>query len=305
MDRSRTTKDEYEIAMLRHANKVTNNAHLDVMKEARNATNEQELAAVFVKTCMACGCGEMAYHPIMASGTSAATLHYIHNNAPLDESGNGFKGKRPLNMLVDAGCEYRCYCADVTRSFPISGTFSKESREIYSIVYEMQKHCFSLIKAGMVWDDVHAAAHKVAIAGLLQLGILKGDADEIFKNRTSVAFFPHGLGHYLGMDTHDVGGFANYEDPDPMFRYLRVRGNVPADAVITNEPGVYFCRFIIGPYLKDDTHGKYIDEGVLERYWQVGGVRIEDDVLVKEDGYENLTNTIKEIDELEKLIQGM
>lgn len=102
----------------------------------------------------------------------------------------------------------------------------------------MQLECIKILKEGVVWDDVHELAHRIAIDGLLELGILKGDKDEIFKSRTSVAFFPHGLGHYLGMDTHDTGGNANYADKDTMFRYLRVRGKLPAGSVITVEPGV-------------------------------------------------------------------
>jgi Xaa-Pro dipeptidase len=95
-----------------------------------------------------------------------------------------------------------------------------------------------MLKAGAFWDNIHLTAHELAIEGLLKLGILKGDKEEILKARTSVAFFPHGLGHYLGMDTHDTGGHADYADKDSMFRYLRVRGNVPAGSVITVEPGV-------------------------------------------------------------------
>jgi len=103
-----------------------------------------------------------------------------------------------------------------------------------------------MLKEGVVWDDVHLQAHKIAIEGLLALGILKGDKEEILKLRTSVAFFPHGLGHYLGMDTHDTGGHPNYADKDPMFQYLRVRGQLPAGSIITVEPGVSFlfvCHF--------------------------------------------------------------
>lgn len=102
----------------------------------------------------------------------------------------------------------------------------------------MQHEAMKLIKAGVLWDDVHLRAHEVAIEGLLQLGILKGDKEEIMKARTSVAFFPHGLGHYLGMDTHDVGGRPNPKDEDPLFRYLRLRRKVPAGSVVTVEPGV-------------------------------------------------------------------
>ena len=176
---------------------------------------------------------------------------------------------------MDAGAEWECYCADVTRTIPLLGQFDRDSESIYVIVQSMQDACFKMLKAGMRWDDVHIRAHEVAIEGLLALGLLKGNKEDIMKARTSVAFFPHGLGHYLGMDTHDCGGNANYEDPDPMFRYLRVRGSVPEGAVITVEPGIYFCRFIIEPYLEDDKHNAFIDQDVLAKYWDVGGVRIE------------------------------
>lgn len=95
-----------------------------------------------------------------------------------------------------------------------------------------------MLKAGVLWDDIHLEAHKIAIEGLLKLGILRGDKEDILKSKTSVAFFPHGLGHYLGLDTHDTGGRANYNDTNPLFKYLRVRGRLPARSVITVEPGV-------------------------------------------------------------------
>lgn len=141
-------------------------------------------------------------------------------------------------MLLDAGGEYRCYAADITRTFPIRGRFSGESRGVYDVVLRMQEACMEMLREGVLWDDVHATAHKVAIEGLLGMGILKGGKEEILESRTSVAFFPHGLGHYLGMDTHDTGGHPNYEDQDPMFKYLRVRGRLPAGSIITVEPGV-------------------------------------------------------------------
>lgn len=102
----------------------------------------------------------------------------------------------------------------------------------------MQEVSINMLKEGVAWDDVHLAAHKVAIEGLLKIGILQGDKEDILKTRTSVAFFPHGVGHYLGMDTHDSGGHPNYDDKDPMFRYLRLRGNLPAGSIVTVEPGV-------------------------------------------------------------------
>lgn len=262
----RVTKSPYEIALIRKANAISTVAHVNVMKAAPKAKNETDFEAVFIKSCLERNAKHQAYHSIVAAGENGATLHYVNNDAPITNQNL---------LLLDAGCEIDCYCSDITRTYPISGSFSEESLGIYKIVLEMQHQCIAALKAGVLWDDVHELAHKIAIEGLLKLGILKGSAEEILKSRTSVAFFPHGLGHYLGMDTHDTGGNPNYKDTDSMFRYLRVRGPLPAGSVITVEPGIYFCRFIIEPYLENPEQAKYIDKGVLEKYWSVGGVRIE------------------------------
>ena len=246
---------------------MSTEAHIATLQAIKHAGNEQELQARFLERCIALGCKEQAYSGIFGSGANAATLHYQANDQPLS-------GRR--NLLVDAAAEWECYCADVTRTMPLhAGGFDKESESIYIIVQSMQAACFQMLHAGVQWEDVHTRAHEVAVEGLLALGLLRGDKKEIVQARTSVAFFPHGLGHYLGMDTHDCGGNPNYEDPDPMFKYLRTRGRLPEGSVITVEPGVYFCRFIVEPYLKDEKHAKYIDQDVLDRYWDVGGVRIE------------------------------
>lgn len=276
VEECRVTKDEYEVALICKANAVSTVAHTAVLKAVKHASNERELEAIFLERCIANGCREQAYHGIFASGTNAATLHYQKNDEDLT-------GR--LNLLLDAGGEWRCYGSDITRTFPINGKFTKESREIYDIVLRMQRECTGMLKEGVLWDDVHARAHDIAIEGLLDIGILKGDKHNIFTNRTSVAFFPHGLGHYLGMDTHDTGGHANYADTDPMFRYLRVRGKLPAGCVITVEPGIYFCGFILEPYLKDEVHSKYIDVEVLKRYLSVGGVRIEGEYSLHAEGF--------------------
>ncbi|KAK4118146.1 hypothetical protein N657DRAFT_651593 [Parathielavia appendiculata] len=291
----RVVKDEYELAMIAKANVISSKAHLAVMEKVKHAKNERELEAVFLSSCISAGARNQAYHGIFAGGRAAATLHYVHNNAPL-------AGK--LNLLLDAGAEWNCYASDITRTFPINGKFTKESRAIYDIVLKMQLECIAALKEDVLWDDMHLLAHKVAIDGLLELGVLRGDKDEILANRTSVAFFPHGLGHYLGMDTHDTGGNPNYADKDTMFRYLRVRGRVPAGSVVTVEPGIYFCSFIIEPFLKDPKHAKHIDAEVLEKYWDVGGVRIEDNVVITKVGAENLTPALKDPDEIERIISS-
>lgn len=294
IEECRVVKDNYEIAMIRKANDVSAIAHKAVLAAAHKANNERQLAAIFVERCTAHGCFNQAYSPIVASGTDASTLHYVRNDKHIDSG--------TLNLLLDAGAEYSVYAADVTRTFPINGKFTPESKNIYSIVLDMQMQCMGMLKAGVHWDDVHTHAHKVAIDGLLKIGILKGDPKDILAARTSAGFFPHGLGHYLGMDTHDTGGHRNMEETDSLFRSLRVRRVLPAGAVITVEPGVYFCRFILEPMLNEEAHSKYIDADVLEKYWQVGGVRIEDDVLITDKGFENLTDVPRAVEEIEALM---
>lgn len=172
-----------------------------------------------------------------------------------------------------------------------------------------------MLTEGVYWEDVQLKAHEVATKGLIHLGILKGEEKTIFLARTSAAFFPHGVGHYLGMDTHDTGGRPNFADKDPFFRYLRIRGQLPAGSVVTVEPGVrspvinyllyltnsqlYFCRFIIESYMDDTIHASFINSEVLNKYWDVGGVRIEDNILITSSGFENLTTTVKNVEEME------
>ena len=257
IEECRVVKDEYEVALIAKANSVSGAAHRAVMEGARKADNESVLEGTFIGRCIEQRAKEQSYHGIFAAGRAAATLHYDANDKPL-------AGKQ--NLLVDAGAEWQCYAADIvstpflydiqvlagrlrigglltvtqTRTFPLSGKFTPESRAIYDIALRMSTECIAMLKAGILWDDVHLRAHEVAVEGLLAIGILKGEKEEIMKARTSVAFFPHGLGHYLGMDTHDVGGNPNPEDKDRLFRYLRLRGRVPAGSVVTVEPGVSF-----------------------------------------------------------------
>jgi Xaa-Pro dipeptidase len=222
---------------------------MEAQKSARSANNEQEIYGPYIGTCISNGAHEQAYHSICASGSGCATLHYLNNDQPL---------KDRLNVLLDAGAEYECYCSDVTRTFPINGTFTTESQAIYDLVDEMQSSCLKMLRGNVRWEDVHENSHKIAVRGLRKLGILVGEEQELFEKRISVAFYPHGLGHYLGMDTHDTGGHANYQDTDTMFKYLRVRGNVPAGAVITVEPGVSCCDLqYFSSTLETDRHCRF------------------------------------------------
>ncbi|KAI9773575.1 MAG: hypothetical protein M1840_006849 [Geoglossum simile] len=297
VEECRIVKDDYEVALIRRANEISTGAHHAVMRAVKQAKNERELEAVFLHHCISLGAPNQAYHSIVASGTNAATLHYQQNDAPLQD--------RQL-LLLDAGCAYTAYASDITRTFPLTGTFTSPALKIYNLVHTMQSRCISAIEPNTSWESVHILAHQILIGGLLEIGILKGgETEEILRKKTSVAFFPHGLGHYLGLDTHDVGGKPRYEDEDTMFKYLRIRGRIPVGSVVTVEPGIYFCHFIIDPYLADPEHAQYINTEVLEQYWDVGGVRIEDNILVTPKGYENLTTVVKDVTEIEQLINGL
>ncbi|KAI0455193.1 peptidase M24, structural domain-containing protein [Xylaria acuta] len=320
MDGARVIKSDYEIDMIRKANAVSSEAHREVARSMYGLSNECQLEAAFLSSCTAQNAHTQAYPIIAGSGPNASTLHYDANNEPL--------AGRQL-VVLDAGAEWDCYASDVTRTLPIGSTFSPEAKAIYDLVHQMQEECIQRIRPGVAFRDLQLHATLVAVKGLLRLGILhNGTADEIFKNGTGSAFFPHGLGHHVGLDVHDVlskdllrpagenmwgkrrpigpnslramikqaatvttaasNGGAGGSSADEMYNTLH------ADMVVTVEPGLYFCRpYIEAYFLRSEQHRKYVDQAVLGRYWAVGGVRIEDCILVTDDGYENLTTAPK------------
>ncbi|OCL03469.1 hypothetical protein AOQ84DRAFT_302709 [Glonium stellatum] len=325
MDAARVIKDSHEIKLIRKANEITAKAHREVLSNIQKFKNEAQVEAIFLDACIAEGAKHQAYEIIAASGENASTLHYVKNDEPLEG--------RQL-MCLDAGCEWECYVSDVTRTFPISGAWpSNEAKEIYHLVQNMQTACISRLAPGVRFLDLHILAHKVAIMGLKNLGILHGgDVEEIYRAGTSRAFFPHGLGHHLGLEVHDVGQKSlmsvnsdresdhitsdakskyptNYHLPvyhgemckspvDPQSRSLE------EGMVVTVEPGIYFSRYALSTvYLPSPIHSNYINKEVLLRYLPVGGVRIEDDILITSSGYENLTTAPKG-EEMLRIIQG-
>ncbi|KAL2131026.1 hypothetical protein VTI74DRAFT_5616 [Chaetomium olivicolor] len=361
IERARVIKTEYEIAMIRRANAVSSAAHKAVMSRIKHLSNEREIDAIFRCFCIAQGAKHQAYPIIAASGTNGSTLHYNDNNQRL--------AGRQL-VVLDAGAEWNCYASDITRTFPISGSFSREAAAIYRIVERMQTECIERIRPGTAFHILHLHACTVAVLELLKLGILHGGTpSEILANGTIAAFFPHGLGHHVGLEVHDVSGTDRlligleaqsllktaspwkvrpgrtglkrelfgapmlagmYRDAVFMMHQQGQQGQaqtqLPAQGqegqspaqvlgeqrpqfrgpiltgkqvlrkgmVVTVEPGIYFCReYLEGYFLEHPVHSKYINTKELEKYWDVGGVRIEDDILVTEDGHENLTTAPK------------
>lgn len=294
LDEARLIKDEYEISMLRKAAAITDNSHTAVMSALPIETNETHIHAEFVYHSIRQGSKHQAYDPICCSGPNCGTLHYVKNDDTME-------GKH--SVLIDAGAEWENYCADVTRCFPISGEWTEEHLWVYETVRLMQSETLKMIKPGASWDEIHLKAHKVLIDKFLEKGLFKGDKDEIFESSVSTAFFPHGLGHLLGLDTHDVGGHPNYDDPDPKLRYLRLRRTLQKGMVLTDEPGIYFSPYLIELALKDPKQAKFIQTDVVDKFKYVGGVRIEDDIVVTENGSENLTGITSDPHEVAKIVQ--
>jgi Xaa-Pro dipeptidase len=248
IDNCRVYKDAYEISLIRKANEISAAAHRRVQQLVRTAKNETELEAIFLSVCVANFAKSQAYDPICGSGRNAATLHYVKNDEPLD-------GRQLL--LCDAGAEWEGYASDVTRTFPISGWWTQEAFAIYKLVEEMQRQCIARTIKGVDWRETHLLAHRIATKGLIELGILCGGSfDEIYCAGTSKAFFPHGLGHLMGLDVHDTEGASDvvWNSREMMGVYADIDesilgdGNVcrtlvkrvlDKDMVITVEPGMY------------------------------------------------------------------
>ena len=239
-----------------------------------------------------------AYTPIFAVGRNGSVLHYVANNSQFPNN--------PSDMLlVDAGCEFSCYASDVTRTYPINGKFEGEYKIIYQIVLESQEAVLKSLKSGVEWEDMHRLAERVILDGLIRAGIVHGDYEEMIKSHISALFFPHGLGHLIGLDVHDVGGYPPGVEriPEPAIRYLRMRRTLKTNMVVTVEPGLYFIDQILDKALKDPKIAKFLDLAVLDKFRHIGGVRIEDDVLILENGIKILTREIpKSIEDIEKVM---
>lgn len=197
IDAARVVKTPYEINLIRKANEISSSAHAAVLRQLKGMTNERDIEATFLDHCRALhGAKHQAYPVIAGSGFNAGVLHYFGNNEPL--------AGRQL-VCLDAGAEWGLYASDVTRTFPISGTFTPEAAAIYAAVQRMQNEVFTRFKPGAPFAYLHLHAAYVAAQELLRLGILKGgSATEILAKGTISAFFPHGLGHHIGLEVHDV-----------------------------------------------------------------------------------------------------
>lgn len=296
----RVIKTADEIELLRHVNGITSAAHVEVMQRIRPGMTEYHLEAIFLhEIYMRGGCRFSAYHCICGCGPNSATLHYGHQGAPHDrvlEDGDMF--------LDDSGAEYHGYASDVTCSYPVNGRFTAEQRMVYETVLAANRAVQEAMKPGVPWPDMHRLAERTIAERLLAAGLLRGTVDELMTAYVPSLFMPHGLGHLMGLDVHDPGGYPEgvTRSEEPGLRSLRAGRRLEAGMVITVEPGVYFIDAVLDPALADPRYAPFLVPDVLARFRRLGGVRIEDDVLVTAGGASNLTRVPRTVDEIERVM---
>ncbi|KAF6205346.1 hypothetical protein GE061_019517 [Apolygus lucorum] len=303
MEELRVIKTDLELELLRNVNKISSYAHRLVMKKIAANTYEYQGEALFKFFAQYVGgCRAVAYTCICGSGHNGSILHYGHAAAPnakLIEDGD--------MCLFDMGAALFGYASDITISFPVNGRFTEKQRKIYNVVLESRNAAFRTVKPGVMWMDVHKAALKELLKGLQNIGILVAgkNLDEMMAKSVSATFQPHGLGHLMGIDVHDCGGYNKFTPPrsgEPHLRALRTARELKAGMVLTVEPGCYFIPCLIEQAKNDPQISGYINFEVVKDYAGFGGVRIEDDIIVTSDGMELMTDVPRTVQEIEQFM---
>jgi Xaa-Pro aminopeptidase len=278
-------KSPKEIALQKYAATVSAQAHIELMKFCRPGVYEFQLESKFIHYCSMHGLRLQGYPSIVGSGYNSAVLHYSKNSKIVADGDL---------VLVDAGGEILNYTADITRTFPANGKFNDKQRLIYGKVLAIQKELISMIKPGVLFQDIIARSGYLVCMTALNLGLVQGSEDDIptmVAARVQYAFMPHGLGHFLGQDVHDTSIYPK-EPLQP--------GNV-----VTIEPGIYFNESAIQSAMETVDKRPWLNMPAIQPWIDsnFGGVRIEDDVLVTADGYEVLSaSSPKEIEEIEAIM---
>lgn len=268
LSEQRLIKSAQEINWIRQACDISAQAHVQAMERCQPGMYEYEIEAILLYEFYRKGSRYPAYTPIVAAGGNACTLHYTRNNEILKEGDL---------LLIDAGAEYQCYAADITRTFPVKGKFTLEQQAIYELVLAAQMAAIKQVEPNVTWETMQKTILQILLTGLIELKILKGNPQTLLENKAFLPFYMHNSGHWLGLDVHDVGDYQI----DGSWRALK------PGMVFTIEPGLYFPP----------------DNLQIPERWRGIGVRIEDDILVTQNGAEVLTEAVpKTVPEIEKLM---
>ncbi len=294
-------KSEEEIAEIEKAIDVAYEMHTTSMKMAMPGTVEQEIAGAIEGISLALA-GPVSFPIILSQDGQTLHNHSHHNTLEVGRM-----------MVTDAGTEtHECYSSDITRTVPVGGKFDERQAEIYQIVLDANMAAIEAIKPGIKYRDVHFIAARVIIEGLKKAGLMKGDVDEALKAEAHTLFMPHGLGHMMGMDVHDMEGlgedYVGYDENTKRATtfgtaYLRLGKELKPGFVLTVEPGIYFIPDLIDKFRKEGKFAGFVNYDKVETYKDFGGIRIEDDILVTETGYRVLGKPIpKTIEEIEAIM---
>jgi Xaa-Pro aminopeptidase len=296
----RLRHDDAAIAQLRHAAKISAEAHIAGMQATRPGGSEYATMAAMIGVLRHAGLDD-AYGPIV-------TVHgeVLHSHEHTNPTAAGDL------LLADVGGETpEGWAADITRVWPVSGSYSATQRAIYDVVLDAELACIEAARPGVRYREVHECAKRSMVSGLRDIGIFRGDVDGLLERGAAALFFPHGVGHLLGLDVHDMedlgdrAGYAPGRDRDPRFgdAYLRLDRDLEPGMAVTIEPGFYQVPGILGDARYTSPLGSDLDRDTLAKFSDVRGIRIEDDVLITEDGNEVLTSGVpKHADEIEAVM---
>jgi len=297
----RVIKSKKEIDILRFIGKVSSEIHVLCMRNNKPGLKEFQIEALYkFASLTTVGSRFMAYNCICCNGTDCATLHYNDN---LKEYKDGSL------TLCDMGMKFYGYCSDITCTYPVNGKFTEKQKHIYNAVLDATNEVIKNTKPGAKWDDLHLLAERTIVKHLIKIGIIKDfPLEELEEKRIGAIFFPHGLGHFLGLRVHDVGGYL-LGHPERVkkagLKSLRTRRELRPGMCITIEPGCYFTQYTLNAAKENPEISGYLNWDKVEEYKEVGGVRIEDDVIITEDGMENLSASLpRTVEEIETCMQG-
>jgi Xaa-Pro dipeptidase len=273
---TRTRKSPEELKLMQFICDITVYAHKIMQKGCKPGLYERDLETTFMNTLnKEYYTRHWAYPCIGGTGCNSAILHY-ENNEKMLKDGDLF--------LADMGIRFCNYTSDVTCTFPVNGKFTKKQKDIYNLVLKSNRETMNMIRPGVAYMDMDKKSKLVILEGLQELGLIKSNysVDELFNDRIQTLFMPHGLGHLVGIEVHDVGRLISFKPIQ-----ILEKGNV-----ITVEPGIYFVEFAFENAFNDPKKSKYLNKDLIRQYYNFGGVRIEDDVIVTDTGFINMTEGV-------------
>jgi Xaa-Pro aminopeptidase len=281
LDVVRRPKDEVELERMRVAARATRAAFAAAVPALVPGATERSVQVELELAALRAGADAMAYDTIVGAGTDSAVLHFMPTDRRLVDGDL---------VLIDAGADYRQYACDITRTYPVGGALSAEQAELHAVVHAAERASIERCQAGTEWVDVHMTAAHVIAEGLVAFGVLRGEPSALVESGAVWLFFPHGIGHMVGLGVRDAAGplRSRRNTPTPV-KNLRINLPLEPGFVVTVEPGIYFVPAMLQDAERRARHHDAVDWDRVDRMLGFGGIRIEDNVHITDDGHEILT----------------